>query len=81
MIVTMASFPPQPGLHAGGRRAEGNAVRAARAPHLQIHLEGKMIEALASALKRSPVPVVIDHMARIDASAAWSRSRSRTSCA
>ena len=36
--------------------------------HLQIHLEAKLIEQMAPALKRSPVPVVIDHMARIDAS-------------
>jgi 2-pyrone-4,6-dicarboxylate lactonase len=36
--------------------------------HLQIHLDSKLIEAMAPALKRSPVPVVIDHMARIDAS-------------
>lgn len=36
--------------------------------HLQIHLDSKRIEELAPALKRSPVPVVIDHMARIDAS-------------
>ena len=36
--------------------------------HLQIHLDSKLIGELAPALKRSPVPVVIDHMARIDAS-------------
>lgn len=36
--------------------------------HLQIHLEARLIEPLAGALKRSPVPVVVDHMARIDAS-------------
>jgi 2-pyrone-4,6-dicarboxylate lactonase len=36
--------------------------------HLQIHLDAKRIEALAPALGRSPVPVVIDHMGRIDAS-------------
>jgi 2-pyrone-4,6-dicarboxylate lactonase len=36
--------------------------------HLQIHLDAKRIAELAPALKRSPVPVVIDHMARIDAS-------------
>jgi 2-pyrone-4,6-dicarboxylate lactonase len=36
--------------------------------HLQIHLDARLIEGLAPALKRSPVPVVIDHMARIDAS-------------
>ena len=36
--------------------------------HLQIHLDSRLIEDLAPALKRSPVPVVIDHMARINAS-------------
>jgi 2-pyrone-4,6-dicarboxylate lactonase len=36
--------------------------------HLQIHCEGSRIGELAPALKRSPVPVVIDHMGRIDAS-------------
>jgi 2-pyrone-4,6-dicarboxylate lactonase len=36
--------------------------------HLQIHLDAKHIAALAPALGRSPVPVVIDHMGRIDAS-------------
>jgi 2-pyrone-4,6-dicarboxylate lactonase len=36
--------------------------------HLQIHLDSKRIGELAPALERSPVPVVIDHMARIDAS-------------
>jgi len=36
--------------------------------HLQIHMEADLIGELAPALKRSPVPVVIDHMGRIDAS-------------
>ena len=36
--------------------------------HLQIHLEASLIEHMGVKLKRSPVPVVIDHMARIDAS-------------
>ena len=36
--------------------------------HLQIHLAGARIAELTPALKRSPVPVVIDHMGRIDAS-------------
>jgi len=35
--------------------------------HLQIHMEGTRIAELAPALKRSPVPVVIDHIGRIDA--------------
>jgi 2-pyrone-4,6-dicarboxylate lactonase len=36
--------------------------------HLQIHMEASLIAELAPALRRSPVPVVIDHMGRIDAS-------------
>jgi 2-pyrone-4,6-dicarboxylate lactonase len=36
--------------------------------HLQIHLEGNRIPELAPALARSPVPVVVDHMGRVDAS-------------
>jgi 2-pyrone-4,6-dicarboxylate lactonase len=36
--------------------------------HLQLHFESAWIHTLAPALKRSPVPVVIDHMARVDAS-------------
>jgi 2-pyrone-4,6-dicarboxylate lactonase len=36
--------------------------------HLQLHFESSLVHELAPALLRSPVPVVIDHMARIDAS-------------
>ena len=36
--------------------------------HLQIHMEASLIAELAPALRRSPVPVVVDHMGRIDAS-------------
>jgi len=36
--------------------------------HLQIHMAAELIGDLTPALKRSPVPVVIDHMGRIDAS-------------
>jgi len=36
--------------------------------HLVLHFEGAHIHDLAPALLRAPVPVVIDHMARIDAS-------------
>jgi 2-pyrone-4,6-dicarboxylate lactonase len=36
--------------------------------HLQIHYIGDLLGELAPALARSPVPVVIDHMGRIDAS-------------
>jgi 2-pyrone-4,6-dicarboxylate lactonase len=35
--------------------------------HLQIHMEAKLIAQLGKALKVSAVPVVIDHMGRIDA--------------
>jgi 2-pyrone-4,6-dicarboxylate lactonase len=37
--------------------------------HLQIHLEAKLIQQMSTQLKQSPVPVVIDHMGRIEASA------------
>jgi 2-pyrone-4,6-dicarboxylate lactonase len=36
--------------------------------HLQIHMDGGRIAELAPALKRSPVPVMTDHIGRIDAS-------------
>jgi 2-pyrone-4,6-dicarboxylate lactonase len=36
--------------------------------HLQIHTAAERIGELAPAIRRSPVPVVIDHMGRIDAS-------------
>src|SRR5258706_496505 len=36
--------------------------------HLQVHFEASLIEELAPWLKRSAVPVVIDHMGRVDAS-------------
>jgi 2-pyrone-4,6-dicarboxylate lactonase len=36
--------------------------------HLQIHMEAELIADLAPALNRSAVPVVIDHMGRVDAS-------------
>ena len=36
--------------------------------HLQIHMEAKFIAELGPALHRAPVPVVIDHMGRVDAS-------------
>ena len=35
--------------------------------HLQIHMDGDFIAGMAPALMRSPVPVVIDHIGRIDA--------------
>jgi 2-pyrone-4,6-dicarboxylate lactonase len=36
--------------------------------HLQIHMDSSLIESLGKALKKSAVPVVIDHMGRVDAS-------------
>lgn len=36
--------------------------------HLQIHMAAERIAELAPALRRSPVPVMIDHMGRVDAS-------------
>ena len=36
--------------------------------HLQIHMDSSLIGEMAPALKKSPVPVVIDHMGRVDAS-------------
>src|SRR6185436_20136170 len=36
--------------------------------HLQMHIEASRIAELAPALHRSPVPVVVDHMGRVDAS-------------
>lgn len=35
--------------------------------HLQIHMEAGLIAELTPAILRSPVPVVIDHMGRVDA--------------
>lgn len=35
--------------------------------HLQIHMAAERIGEMTPALKRSPVPVVIDHMGRVDA--------------
>jgi 2-pyrone-4,6-dicarboxylate lactonase len=37
--------------------------------HLQVHMEAALIEALAPTFAALPVPVVVDHMGRIDASA------------
>jgi 2-pyrone-4,6-dicarboxylate lactonase len=36
--------------------------------HLQLHFESSLVHELASAVLRSPVPVVLDHMGRVDAS-------------
>jgi 2-pyrone-4,6-dicarboxylate lactonase len=36
--------------------------------HLQIHMQASLIAELAPAIRTSPVPVMIDHMGRVDAS-------------
>ncbi|SEL29332.1 2-pyrone-4,6-dicarboxylate lactonase [Roseivivax marinus] len=36
--------------------------------HLQIHMESAMIEEMAPVLSEMPIPVVIDHIGRVDAS-------------
>jgi 2-pyrone-4,6-dicarboxylate lactonase len=36
--------------------------------HLQLHLDATLLEQMASAITRTVVPIVIDHMARVDAS-------------
>jgi 2-pyrone-4,6-dicarboxylate lactonase len=36
--------------------------------HLQLHLDASLLGGMMPALKRSPVPIVIDHMGRLDAS-------------
>jgi len=35
--------------------------------HLQIHMDGSLLPDMVSGLERSPVPVVIDHIGRVDA--------------
>jgi 2-pyrone-4,6-dicarboxylate lactonase len=55
----------------GPRIHEAIALTARLAPigwHLQVHFEAPLIDELAPFLKRSAVPVVIDHMGRVDAS-------------
>ena len=42
--------------------------------HLQIHMDSSLIAQMAPALKRSPVPVMIDHMGRVDASLGLNQS-------
>ncbi|CAM3389596.1 2-pyrone-4,6-dicarboxylate lactonase [Paracidovorax anthurii] len=40
---------------------------AAVGMHLQVHFESELVHELAASLKRSSVPVVVDHMGRVDA--------------
>ena len=59
--------------HLGGgpKIEEVIALGARLAPlewHLQLHFESSLIHELAPWLRRSAVPVMIDHMARVDAS-------------
>jgi 2-pyrone-4,6-dicarboxylate lactonase len=46
--------------------------------HLQVHFEAALIDRLAPFLKRSAVPVVIDHMGRVDASLGVNQSAFRS---
>jgi 2-pyrone-4,6-dicarboxylate lactonase len=58
-------------LGAGSKIEDVIALSARLAPlemHLQLHFESSMIHELAPWLRKSAVPVVIDHMARVDAS-------------
>jgi 2-pyrone-4,6-dicarboxylate lactonase len=48
--------------------------------HLQIHFDGQAIHELAPLLKESAVPVVIDHMARVDASLGENHADFRALC-
>jgi 2-pyrone-4,6-dicarboxylate lactonase len=59
--------------HLGGGPALAEVMRLATKLavlnwHLQLHLEASTILPMTPELKLSPVPIVIDHMARIDAS-------------
>jgi 2-pyrone-4,6-dicarboxylate lactonase len=59
--------------HLGGGPALADVMKlssklAALDWHLQLHVEPSMIQQMTPELKLSPVPVVIDHMGRIDAS-------------
>jgi 2-pyrone-4,6-dicarboxylate lactonase len=49
--------------------------------HLQVHFESSLIHELAPVLKQSAVPVVIDHMGRIDASLGENHADFRALCA
>ncbi len=59
--------------HLGARTPADEVIALARRLeplgwHLQIHFDASLIDELTPMLRRSPVPVVIDHMGRIDAS-------------
>jgi 2-pyrone-4,6-dicarboxylate lactonase len=62
------NFMKHLGRGAGIEEAIGLGERLARFGwHLQVHFEAPLIDELAPWLKRSAVPVVIDHMGRVDA--------------
>jgi 2-pyrone-4,6-dicarboxylate lactonase len=48
--------------------------------HLQIHFDGQAIHELAPLLKQSAVPVVVDHMGRVDASLGDNHADFRALC-
>jgi len=48
--------------------------------HLQVHFESSLIHELAPLLKKSAVPVVIDHMARVDAALGENHADFRALC-
>ena len=63
------NFMKHLGKGAGIDEAIGLSARLAKLGwHLQVHFESELIEELTPHLKRSAVPVVIDHMGRVDAS-------------
>jgi 2-pyrone-4,6-dicarboxylate lactonase len=49
--------------------------------HLQVHFESSLIHELAPVLRQSAVPVVIDHMARVDATLGENHADFRVLCA
>lgn len=49
--------------------------------HLQVHFDSSLIHELAPVLKQSAVPVVIDHMGRVDASLGEDHADFRALCA
>jgi 2-pyrone-4,6-dicarboxylate lactonase len=63
------NFMKHLGKGAGMEEAIALSARLAKLGwHLQVHFEASLIDELAPWLKRSAVPVVIDHMGRVDAS-------------
>jgi 2-pyrone-4,6-dicarboxylate lactonase len=72
------NFMKHLGQGAGIEEAIALGARLARLGwHLQVHFEASLIAELAPWLKRSAVPVVIDHMGRVDASLGLDQSAFR----